>query len=116
MKTLIAIAALFAATTLYADTTKNPDRYFSIGLDYNVEHMNGANPAMLTYQFNGTTLPATFDKTQYDEKTFTMDARMPLTNAITLTAHGGPITQQAYNTTSTGYSLGAGVRFYFIGN
>ena len=112
----IKLAALFIAlscSVALASDTKNPDKCLSIGFDYTLTHMTDHRPGVLTYNFNTQTIPATFDSTQFNQKTVIFDVRMPVSNSITVSAHGGPYSQTAYSVKSNGYSIGGGMRFYF---
>lgn len=114
MKNLLALSVLLLATSVYADTPLNPDRFFSVGLDYSSSHLNNAYPGLiLTNPDGGQNTYRNFSQ-DITNHFLTVDFRMPLTNAITLNAHGGKWTQTAWNGNSDGFVIGGGLRYYFV--
>lgn len=115
MKTWIAVFCLFVAPLAHADFQKNPDKTLSIGLDFTASRLNNAFPGLQLYdpaRGQNLVIPAQQSVTDHF---VTADVRFPVSESVTIDTHGGSWTRQAFGGTGNGYTVGAGVRYYFHG-
>lgn len=106
------IALLLLSSVAFADMSKNPDRYPSIGVDYTQTHSSlnlsdaylSGNTVFLEHGNNPVTL---------DQVTF--DFRSPLNNYVTFDLHGGPNSLSGLGSMEKGYAMGASIRVYLPG-
>lgn len=117
MKYLLLTAVLFTPGLAAAgDTTKNPDRYVSVGFDYNYGSLPHGVPGLLRYDPAKGQNIVTDAKQSIITRNMTLDVRAPVNDWLTLTAHGGPWEQESYSGESKGYMVGGGARVYFTGH
>lgn len=114
---LLFVALALSAPVWGLDTRNNPDKVFSVGFDYTRTNVDNALPRVEVFPSNGGQNTASYgisgDMTIHQ---YVLDARMPVSNTVTVTLHGGPYKQTAYYGTGSGYSMGGGVRYYFNGD
>lgn len=115
MKSIIAGLLLLTAVVAQAETL-NPDKYPSLGLNWNRSGISGSA--------NATVLGSTgSEDITGSSNMLVADFRLPITNNLTLSAElGGVFTKQegsgalsSSDFDSKGVVSGLGVRYYFIG-
>jgi len=116
MKVKLLVLLMVVAGTARADGPswvfpKNPDQRASIGFDFSRSYEDGYGAPYTTR----TNALGTFtDKTHYSlgATAYTFDLRVPVHDRVTLSVHGGPGNQEYDGQRISGYSVGAGARFY----
>jgi hypothetical protein len=96
------------------DSPKNPDRYVSMGLDVSAANQPQAFPGYSAISTDGTNSLRQINS-ELNSRTVTLDLRMPMTNWLTLDAHGGNWRQEVGAAHTVGYTFGGGFRVYFAG-
>lgn len=113
--TLLALLAVTAAPLYAGDTSKNPDRYVSLGMDFTYGRLPDGYPGLVEYDPAGGQNIILRETHAIQEQQIVGDLRAPVNNWLTLSMHGGPWSQMAFNGKSNGYTVGAGFRVYLTG-
>lgn len=90
----------------------NPDRFPSVGLDYTQSQIDVTGPLESFYDStDGSTAYMQLRSTVISQVAV-IDMRVPVSNNVTFTVHGGPLRNSSFGESHTGYSLGGGFRIY----
>lgn len=108
------LIGLVMSIPVKADTPLNPDRYVSLGVDYTTAYLPQAFPGFKTYAIDSSVGLYQTDSS-LSSNALTLDMRLPVTNWLTVQAHGGNWQETVAQDHSNGYTFGGGVRVYFIG-
>lgn len=115
MKHLIVGAMLLLPSLAIAETRENPDRYISAGLDFTYAQLPDGYPGLVAYDPAGGQNLILRETHAIKDQRIVGDIRVPVNNWLTLSMHGGPWSQSAFNGKSDGYTFGGGFRIYFTG-
>lgn len=113
MAAIMATAILMAQ--MGASAFENPDKVPSIGIDYTDTNSSITSGILELYDSSDNTTSFHRETGELDIRQTTIDVRFAVAKYVSMDLHGGPSSVSAFDTSHSGYNLGASLRVYMPG-